>query len=94
MCPTLVYCTAGTKINGGTFTIPPALGNKTFHPFGDFLLHDVGTGDGIVIPTRRTLWTCIPPDATGMLARELPEDAKPGAYCAFVGSASSYPADA
>ena len=24
-------------------------GNKTFHPYGDFLLHDVGTGDGIVI---------------------------------------------
>jgi CxxC motif-containing protein (DUF1111 family) len=25
-----------------------ALGNKRIHPFGDFLLHDVGTGDGIV----------------------------------------------
>ena len=24
-----------------------ALSNKTFRPFGDFLLHDVGTGDGI-----------------------------------------------
>lgn len=24
-----------------------ALDNKTFRPFGDFLLHDVGTGDGI-----------------------------------------------
>jgi CxxC motif-containing protein (DUF1111 family) len=24
------------------------LGNKTIRPFGDFLLHDVGTGDGIV----------------------------------------------
>jgi CxxC motif-containing protein (DUF1111 family) len=42
---------AGTKINAGMFTIPNALGSKTFHPFGDFLLHDVGTGDGIVIPT-------------------------------------------
>jgi CxxC motif-containing protein (DUF1111 family) len=41
----------GTQINAGKFTIPPALGNKTFHPFSDFLLHDVGTGDGIVIPT-------------------------------------------
>lgn len=39
---------AGTSINGGTFTVPPALGNKVIHPFGDFLLHDVGTGDGIV----------------------------------------------
>jgi CxxC motif-containing protein (DUF1111 family) len=48
---TLATAPAGTTINGGTFTIPPALGGKTFHPFGDFLLHDVGTGDGIVIPT-------------------------------------------
>jgi CxxC motif-containing protein (DUF1111 family) len=48
---TLTTAAAGTKINGGTFTIPPALGNKSFHPFSDFLLHDVGTGDGIVIPT-------------------------------------------
>ena len=38
----------GTDINGGTFTVPAALGNKAFHPFSDFLLHDVGTGDGIV----------------------------------------------
>jgi CxxC motif-containing protein (DUF1111 family) len=39
---------AGTVVNGGTFTVPDALGNKTIHPFSDFLLHDVGTGDGIV----------------------------------------------
>jgi CxxC motif-containing protein (DUF1111 family) len=38
----------GTQINGGTFTLPDALGNKVFHPFGDFLLHNIGTGDGIV----------------------------------------------
>jgi CxxC motif-containing protein (DUF1111 family) len=24
------------------------LGNKIIHPFGDFLLHELGTGDGIV----------------------------------------------
>jgi CxxC motif-containing protein (DUF1111 family) len=40
--------TSGTILNGGTFTVPAALANKTFHPFGDFLLHDIGTGDGIV----------------------------------------------
>jgi CxxC motif-containing protein (DUF1111 family) len=45
----LTTAAAGTKINGGTFTIPDALAGKTFHPFGDFLLHDVGTGDGIVM---------------------------------------------
>jgi CxxC motif-containing protein (DUF1111 family) len=47
---TLTTAVAGTKIHGGAFTVPAALGRKTFHPFGDFLLHDVGTGDGIVIP--------------------------------------------
>ena len=35
-------------VNGGTLTVPHALGNKIIHPFGDFLLHNVGTGDGIV----------------------------------------------
>jgi len=45
----LTTAAAGTKINGGTFTIPDALAAKTFHPYGDFLLHDVGTGDGIVM---------------------------------------------
>lgn len=51
---TLVTAPAGTQIIaapavvGGMFAIPAALGNKAFHPFGDFLLHNVGTGDGIV----------------------------------------------
>src|SRR5580700_3699843 len=45
---TLTTDPPGTVINGGTYTVPAALGNKVFHPFGDFLLHDVGTGDGIV----------------------------------------------
>jgi CxxC motif-containing protein (DUF1111 family) len=48
----LTTAAAGTKINGGTFTIPPALGSVTFHPWGDFLMHDVGTGDGILQATR------------------------------------------
>ncbi|MFL6256229.1 MAG: di-heme oxidoredictase family protein, partial [Pyrinomonadaceae bacterium] len=39
---------AGTSINGGAFTVPAALGNKNIHPLSDFLLHNVGTGDGIV----------------------------------------------
>jgi CxxC motif-containing protein (DUF1111 family) len=37
-----------TYINAGTFLVPNALGNKIIMPFSDFLLHDVGTGDGIV----------------------------------------------
>ena len=39
---------AGTVINGGAFTVPAALGSKIIHPSSDFLLHNVGTGDGIV----------------------------------------------
>src|SRR6266852_2281266 len=46
---TLTTAAAGAKINGGTFTIPDALARMSFHPFGDFLLHNVGTGDGIVM---------------------------------------------
>jgi CxxC motif-containing protein (DUF1111 family) len=39
---------AGTVINGGALTVSAAIGGKTFHPYSDFLLHNVGTGDGIV----------------------------------------------
>jgi CxxC motif-containing protein (DUF1111 family) len=28
--------------------VPTALGNKIIHPFSDFALHNIGTGDGIV----------------------------------------------
>ena len=45
---TLITAPAGTTLNGGAYVVSAALGNKAFHPFGDFLLHDVGTGDGIV----------------------------------------------
>ena len=45
---TMTTAPAGTKIDGGTFTIPAPLGSITFHPYGDFLMHDVGTGDGIL----------------------------------------------
>src|SRR5207247_2679533 len=46
--PTITTAAVGTIINGGAFTVPAALGNKNIHPYSDFLLHDVGTGDGIV----------------------------------------------
>jgi CxxC motif-containing protein (DUF1111 family) len=44
----MITLPAETVINGGSYTVPDALGNKIIHPYGDFLLHDVGTGDGIV----------------------------------------------
>jgi CxxC motif-containing protein (DUF1111 family) len=49
-CHTRTFTTAvpGTSINGGAFIVPAALGDKIIHPFSDFALHDVGTGDGIV----------------------------------------------
>jgi len=46
--PSITTAPSGTVINGGMFTVPDALGNKIIHPYSDFLLHDVGTGDGIV----------------------------------------------
>jgi len=46
--PTIATMPPGTSTNGGTFVVTEALGNKIIHPFSDFLLHDVGTGDGIV----------------------------------------------
>jgi len=49
---TLRTAPPGTPINGDVFTVPDALGNKIIHPYSDFLLHDIGTGDGIpVLPT-------------------------------------------
>lgn len=50
VCHTRTFTTAapGTSINGGAFNVPTALGNKIIHPFSDFALHNIGTGDGIV----------------------------------------------
>jgi CxxC motif-containing protein (DUF1111 family) len=50
VCHTRTFTTAapGTSINGGAFTVPAALGSKIIHPFSDFALHNIGTGDGIV----------------------------------------------
>lgn len=38
----------GTPLNAGTYAVQQAVANKIIHPFGDYLLHDIGTGDGIV----------------------------------------------
>jgi CxxC motif-containing protein (DUF1111 family) len=38
----------GTPVAAGAFVVPDALGNKLIHPYSDFLLHEIGTGDGIV----------------------------------------------
>jgi CxxC motif-containing protein (DUF1111 family) len=45
---TFVTAPAGSIIHGGMFEVPEALGDKIIHPYSDFLLHDVGTGDGII----------------------------------------------
>jgi CxxC motif-containing protein (DUF1111 family) len=37
----------GTALNGGAFIVPKELANKIIHPYSDFLLHDIDTGDGI-----------------------------------------------
>jgi CxxC motif-containing protein (DUF1111 family) len=49
VCHVATYKTlpAGTHINGGRYKVPKFIGNTLIHPYSDFLLHDVGTGDGI-----------------------------------------------
>jgi CxxC motif-containing protein (DUF1111 family) len=38
----------GTPVAAGAFFVPASLGDKIIHPYSDFLLHDIETGDGIV----------------------------------------------
>ena len=47
--PTLTTAAAGTPIFGGAYRVPDALGGVTLHPYSDYLVHDVGTGDGIML---------------------------------------------
>ena len=50
--PSITTAPPGTSVNGGALIVPDALGNKVIHPYSDYLLHDVGTGDGIpLLPT-------------------------------------------
>ena len=67
---TLITAPAGTKINGGMFTIPDALGSVTFHPYGDFLMHDVGTGDGILQATREHYGSRVFQTMSGYLSKQ------------------------
>ena len=75
----LTAAPAGTKINGGKFTVPDALGGKTFYPYSDFLLHDVATGDGIAVPMiehygknmYQTKWKNFAPEAFQTAANKL-----------------------
>jgi CxxC motif-containing protein (DUF1111 family) len=46
---TLVTASPGTRINGNAIRVRDAVGNKIIHPYSDFLLHDIGTGDGIPV---------------------------------------------
>jgi len=46
--PAIVTSRPGTPINGGFIQTDDHLGFKVIRPFSDFLLHDIGTGDGIV----------------------------------------------
>jgi CxxC motif-containing protein (DUF1111 family) len=46
--PTIQTAPVGTVLNGGKLVVTAALGDKIIHPYSDFMLHDVGTGDGII----------------------------------------------
>ncbi len=49
ICHVETIVTGKSRAVGGPGLHPEALNNLTIHPFSDFLLHDVGTGDGISI---------------------------------------------
>jgi CxxC motif-containing protein (DUF1111 family) len=49
---TLKTAPPGTRITGSNIVVSERLGNKGIHPFSDYLLHDIGTGDGIVQNVR------------------------------------------
>jgi CxxC motif-containing protein (DUF1111 family) len=67
---TMTTAPEGTKIDGGTFVIPAALGSVTFHPYSDFLMHDVGTGDGILQATREHYGRQVFEQISGRLEKE------------------------
>jgi len=77
--PTLTTARAGTAVNGAKFIVPDALGNKTFHPYSDYLLHDIGTGDGVAIAmvehygrhVYETRWQDMPLDPTQLSANRM-----------------------
>jgi CxxC motif-containing protein (DUF1111 family) len=50
---TIMTAPPGTSINGGTFAVPAALGNKIIHPYSDFLLHDIKTATVSSRPGRK-----------------------------------------
>jgi len=63
--------TLGGKRGSNMATVPGALGNKVIHPYSDFLLHDIGTGDDIA----QTQHADLPP--RGFENREkIPDDIK------------------
>jgi CxxC motif-containing protein (DUF1111 family) len=47
-CHHASFTTAAEGIQFGDLKLPKALAGKTIFPYSDFLLHDIGTGDGIV----------------------------------------------
>jgi CxxC motif-containing protein (DUF1111 family) len=48
VCHVPEWKTGGTDVDLGDRKVPAELANKAFHPYSDFMLHDVGSGDGIV----------------------------------------------
>jgi CxxC motif-containing protein (DUF1111 family) len=50
-----------TSFANGSFVVDSHLGSKIIHPYGDFMLHNIGTGDGIVqnggVDTRNMIRT-------------------------------------
>ena len=49
---TLKTAPPGTRMPGSEIVVSERLGNKEIHPYSDYLVHDIGTGDGIIQNVR------------------------------------------
>jgi len=49
ICHVETIVTGKSPAAGGPGLLPEVLANRVIHPFSDFLLHDIGTGDGISV---------------------------------------------
>lgn len=45
---TLTTAPPGTRMASSRIVVSERLGNREIHPFSDYLLHNIGTGDGVV----------------------------------------------
>jgi CxxC motif-containing protein (DUF1111 family) len=66
VCHRPQWTTGPASTDLGDTTLSPAIAGRSFNPYSDFMLHDVGTGDGIVQTqhAQRPFFSCRPESVT------------------------------